>query len=623
MYVIGTAGHVDHGKSALVKALTGIDPDRLPEEKDRGMTIDLGFAWLKFHDGSEVGIVDVPGHERFIRNMIAGVGGIDFVVLVIAADDGWMPQTEEHLQIINFLGVKYGLVVLTKIDLVKKEWLELVEDDLKTKLKGSFLEAAPIVKTSVVTGQGIEELASRLEESLKTVPPRPDLEKPRLYFDRVFTLAGRGTIVTGTLIDGHLEVGQEVLILPKGRYARIRSLQTHKKDITKAVPGSRVAINLSGIEKEEISRGDMLTLPEIDVSSDFVCCRIESLPNMKSPLSHGGNYLLLLGTSEVLGKLLLLEGKKIAPGQSGFAILKLEHKIPCLIGDRFIIRLPSPATTLGGGTVLEVEKQRYRKNRENLLRWLSERFPPDTERLVLSEIQRRGVASVQALSKNARLNHKKISDAANLLAESGKLVRLGDLYGHPAFVEKMESDTIDSLRKQHQERPHLPGIKVAEFVSRYRLDASLSEKLLSHFESRGTISRQGAFLRLSEFRPELTEEQKEIRDKLLKSIASSPLANPTREELLEMYPGGFEVLKFLIAHGEVVEFRGGILLTTEDFEKVKKRLTEHLKSKGKATAGELRKLLNTSRKYMIPVLEKLDELKITVREGDYRILRNP
>lgn len=622
MYVIGTAGHVDHGKSALVKALTGIDPDRLPEEKDRGMTIDLGFAWLKLPDGNEVGIVDVPGHERFIRNMIAGVGGIDFVVLVIAADDGWMPQTEEHLQIISFLGVRHGLVVLTKIDLVKKEWLELVEDDIRTKLNKTFLEKAPVVKTSVVTKEGLKQLISQLTECLKVVPPRPDLQKPRLYFDRVFTLAGRGTIVTGTLIDGHLQAGQEVLILPGDRYARIRSLQTHKKDITEAVPGSRVAINLSGIEKEEISRGDMLTLPEIDVSSDFVSCRIESLPNIRSPLSHGGNYLVLLGTSEVQGKLLLLEGKRVPPGESGYAVLKLKHKIPCLIGDRFIIRLPSPATTLGGGTVLEIEKQRYSRNRENLLRWLSERFPPDAEKLIVSEVKKRGVASVKVLSKNARLHHREIAETATLLAEDGKLVRLGDLYGDPAHIDEIERQTIDSLQKEHRERPHLPGIKVAEFVSRYKLEASLAEKLLSHFESRGKISRQGAFLRLSEFRPELTEEQKEIRDKLLKSIASSPLANPTKEELIKMHPGSFEVLKFLIAHGEVVEFKDGILLTTEDFEEVKNNLTAHLKSKGKATAGELRKLLNTSRKYMIPVLEKLDELKITAREGDYRKLRD-
>ncbi len=622
MYVIGTAGHVDHGKSALVKALTGIDPDRLPEEKDRGMTIDLGFAWLKLPEGEEVGIVDVPGHERFIRNMIAGVGGIDFVVLVIAADDGWMPQTEEHLQIINFLGVRHGLVVLTKIDLVKKEWLELVEDDIRTKLNKTFLEEAPVVKTSVVTKEGLKQLISQLTECLKVVPPRPDLEKPRLYFDRVFTLAGRGTIVTGTLIDGHLQAGQEVLILPGDRYARIRSLQTHKKDITEAVPGSRVAINLSGIEKEGISRGDMLTLPEINVSSDFVCCRIESVPNTRSLLSHGGNYLVLLGTSEVQGKLLLLEGKRVPPGESGYAVLKLKHKIPCLIGDRFIIRLPSPATTLGGGTVLAIEKQRYSRNRENLLQWLSERFPPDAEKLIVSEVKKRGVASVKVLSKNARLHHREIAETATLLADDGKLVRLGDLYGDPAHIDEIERQTIDSLQKEHQERPHLPGIKVAEFVSRYRLDASLAEKLLSHFESRGTISRQGAFLKLSEFAPQLTEEQKEIADRLLKSIASSPLANPTREELLKMYPGSFEVLKFLIAHGEVVEFRGGILLTTKDFEEVKKTVLEHLREKSKATAGELRKLLNTSRKYMIPILEKLDELKITAREGDYRKLRD-
>ncbi|GAI56607.1 unnamed protein product, partial [marine sediment metagenome] len=244
-------------------------------------------------------------------------------------------------------------------------------------------------------------------------------------------------------------------------------------------------------------------------------------------------------------------GKRVPPGESGYTVLKLKHKIPCLIGDRFIIRLPSPATTLGGGTVLAIEKQRYSRNRENLLQWLSERFPPDAEKLIVSEVKKRGVASVKVLSKNARLHHREIAETATLLAEAGKLVRLGDLYGDPAHIDEIERQTIDSLQKEHQERPHLPGIKVAEFVSRYRLDASLAEKLLSHFESRGKISRRGAFLKLSEFAPQLTEEQKESADRLLKSIASSPLANPTKEELLKMYPRSFEVLKFLIAHGEV------------------------------------------------------------------------
>jgi selenocysteine-specific elongation factor len=621
MHVIGTAGHVDHGKSALVKALTGIDPDRLPEEKDRGMTIDLGFAWLKLPDGEEVGIVDVPGHERFVRNMIAGVGGIDFVVLVIAADDGWMPQTEEHLAIINLLGVKHGLVVLTKIDLVKGDWLELVADDLRNKLAGTFLAEAPMVRTSVVTKAGLEELKSQLSASLKPVLPRIDLDKPRHYFDRVFTLAGRGTIVTGTLIDGHLEAGQEVLILPQGRRSRIRTMQTHKRDVDRAVPGSRVAINLAGIEKEEISRGDMLTLPEIDVTSDSLSCRIESLPNVKSPLVHGGNYLILLGTSEVLGKLVLLEDRKVPPGGSAYAILKLEHKIPCLVGDRFIVRLPSPATTLGGGTVLEVETQRYRRNREKLVGWLSERSPPDARRLILSEVKKSGVTSLKQLSKNSRLPYQGISETAEALVQKEQLVKLGDLYGDPAHIERIETEIADSLQKLHRDKPHLPGMKIAEFVSRYRLEASLAEKLLSYFESRGVVSRQGAFLRLTKFAPKLAGEQKEIADRLLEAIASSPLNNPTKDELLKTHPGSFEVLRFLIAQGEIVEFKGGILLASRDFEKIKEKITSHLREKKKATASDLRQLLGTSRKYMIPLLEKLDELRITVREGDHRVLR--
>ncbi|MCK4404852.1 MAG: selenocysteine-specific translation elongation factor, partial [candidate division Zixibacteria bacterium] len=302
MFVLGTAGHIDHGKSKLVEALTGIDPDRLPEEKERGMTIDLGFAWLSLPDGSEVGIVDVPGHERFVKNMVAGVGGIDAVIFVVAADDGWMPQSEEHLQILDMLKIQTGMVVITKIDLVDADWLGLVEEDLKGKVKGTILEGAPVVLVSSTEKIGIDKVYEEIVRMISRIKPQKDIGKPRMYIDRVFTMSGRGTVVTGTLREGCFQLGEEIEILPQKICARIRELQTHKKIQTKVAPGTRVAMNLAGVEKEKLKRGDVVTSVRQDETVETFIAQVEAVSTLRSPIKHNATLLLILGTTELQAK---------------------------------------------------------------------------------------------------------------------------------------------------------------------------------------------------------------------------------------------------------------------------------------------------------------------------------
>ena len=353
MFVVGTAGHIDHGKSALVKALSGIDPDRLPEEKLRGLTIDLGFAWFNLPSGEPVGVVDVPGHERFIKNMVAGVGGIDAVMMIIAADDGWMPQTKEHLDILSLLEIKTGIVVLTKVDLVDEEIVELQKDDIATHLKSTFLEGAPIVSFSAKTNMGKDDVLNALQTVLSKNIERHNCGSPRLYIDRSFMIKGMGTVVTGTLMEGPIEAGQELEICPAKQKVRARGLQTHKKSIETAQPGSRLAVNLTGAGKDDAKRGSALVLPGHFEPADTLGVKIKMLPGVKNPLKNAGEVLFLLGTSIAHAKLKLFGRKMLKGGEEDFAVLHLDNEICCRIGDKFIIRRLSPAITVAGGTVLD------------------------------------------------------------------------------------------------------------------------------------------------------------------------------------------------------------------------------------------------------------------------------
>jgi selenocysteine-specific elongation factor len=433
MRVIGTAGHVDHGKSTLVQALTGIHPDRLKEEREREMTIDLGFAWLTLPNGEDVGVVDVPGHRDFIENMLAGIGGIDAALFVVAADEGVMPQTREHLSILDILQIQGGVVALTKIDLIddsdfgRSDWLDLVEDDLGKVLQGTVLEEAPIVRVSARTGEGISTLLQVLEEVLAERPARPDLGRPRLPVDRVFTIAGFGTVVTGTLTDGHLAVGDEINILPVDYRARVRGLQTHKRKEEFAVPGSRTAVNLSGVNVDQIQRGDVLTHPNDYRATRRLDVRFKLLSDVKAPLLHNTETKMFIGSAEVVARVRLLGTEALLPGEEGWLQLELARPVVSVRGDRYILRRPSPGETLGGGFVVDPHpKRRHKRFAEETLSRLESLAKGTPEDVLLQTLLSMGAAPLQEVIAQSNLDETVARNAAQELHRSGLLVSLED-----------------------------------------------------------------------------------------------------------------------------------------------------------------------------------------------------
>lgn len=622
MFVLGTAGHIDHGKSKLVEALTGIDPDRLPEEKRRGMTIDLGFAWLSLPDGSEVGIVDVPGHERFVKNMVAGVGGIDAVLFVVAADDGWMPQSQEHLQILDFLKIKKGIVVITKIDLVKEEWLSLVEEDIKEKVGGTVLERAPILKVSSPKKIGIDELYEEIVKMIFQIQPRKDIGKPRMYIDRVFTMAGRGTVVTGTLIDGSFHLGEEIEILPQKISARIRDLQTHKKKFEKAMPGTRVAMNLAGVEKEKIQRGDVVAKVGQDETSNILTAKMETVSTVGFTIKHNAELLLILGTTELLARVNILNKDKIEPGGSALVQFKCRKNLLARIKDHFILRLPSPQITIGGGIVLDVSPRICKRKNQRLISDLETRLTLNLPDLILSDLKRKNLVLRKNILRASNFSQSQIESTLVELEKAGKIFLTENLVTDRARWEEVLSEIVKEVGKTHQRFPYRIGLKSAELSGKLKIEEDLLSEAIKYLARDGKIVQQEAYLRLSSHQPKLSPEQKNLSRKILQKFVAHPLSPPTKEEILNEDSEYEDVLMFMIQGEELIELKDGILFRKEDFEKIKSKIVDFIKKNGQATVSQLREHLSTTRKYMVPILEKLDQLGVTQRERDKRTLSN-
>lgn len=622
MFVVGTAGHIDHGKSALVRKMTGIDPDRLPEEKARGMTIDLGFAWADLPSGRSIGIVDVPGHEKFVKNMVSGVGGIDAVILVIAADDGWMPQTEEHFQIIRLLDVKTGVVALTKKDLVDEEMIELQIEDIGDHLKGSFLESCPIIPVSGITGNGISELMNSLDEVLADNMMRHDIGAARLFIDRRFTIQGMGTVVTGTLLEGSLLLDQNIEIQPSGLRTRIRSLQTHKESIKKAEPGSRVAVNLVGIEKMEIERGEAVCAPGTVVSSSKLAAEVSILDNSKFPLKSGFELSFLLGTSDVYGRIYLMETDLLKPGEKSFARIHLNSPVPAKIGDKFILRRISPQDTIGGGIVLDTEVILGRKAKSKQLEILKPRTELSPESIIRTELVKNEKTPRAKLFANTPFEKSEIELVLNKMATEGELLIAGDSVVSAQFLDKYADPAKDILASDHQMRPWADGIDPGVLAKKLKLKPEKLPDLIEFLVADKIALYEKGFLRLPEHKAELKPEQMALKGKLTARLSASPLAGPIRKDFIDDDPGYEVVIDFLKDRGELIELKGGILFTRKNFDEIIDRVTEFLKENQKATASDIKNHLNSSRKYIIPLLERLDHIGITVREGDYRRLKN-
>ena len=618
MFVLGTAGHVDHGKSRLVQALTGIDPDRLAEEKERGMTIDLGFAWLKLPSGREVSVVDVPGHERFIKNMLAGVGGIDLALLIIAADEGIMPQTREHLAILDLLRLERGVVVVTKKDLVDQELLELVTMEIKETLLGTTLAEAPLVAVSAVTGDGLPELVRTIDTLLDSTPPKRDIGRPRLPIDRVFTIVGFGTVVTGTLVDGKLSVGQEVEIVPPRLRARIRGLQTHKKKLETVPPGSRVAANLSGLSTDELMRGNVLATPDWLRPTMTVDVKIRLLPTLSHPLRHNAEVSFHSNALEVIAKARLLEKDELKPGETSWAQLAFAEPAAVVKGDLFIIR--SPTQTLGGGDIIDAYPKRHRRFQVATIQGLAAREKGSAEEMLLATLEAKEPIEMAELTNRASLSPKEAQQAIESLVSQKRLVTLGDKGQHTLLFsaagwQRLANSVSQALTTYHRQFPLRSGMPKEELRSKLKVSAGSFPPMLQLLVKDGVLVEDVKAVRLSSHRIELSAKQKGMVDAYLKGLAQNPYSPPSDLAI------DVELLDVLVDQRQVVKVSDNVVFAASAYKEMLDRIMSHLKSQGKITVAEVRDMFQTSRKYALAVMEHLDEQKVTRRVGDERVLR--
>jgi selenocysteine-specific elongation factor len=624
--VIGTAGHVDHGKSVLVKALTGIDPDRLKEEKEREMTIDLGFAWFTLPSGLVVSVIDVPGHEDFIKNMLAGVGGIDAALLVVAADEGVMPQTVEHLAILDLLEVRRGVVALTKVDLVEdEEWLELVAADVDRLLKETTLADSKILPLSAVTGQGIPSLIEELDSLLSQTLPRRERGRPRLPIDRAFTLAGFGTVVTGTLIDGRFWVGQEVEILPQGLKSRIRGLQTHKEKIEVAVPGSRVAINLVGVGKDQLRRGDVVTSPGWLEPTRLIDVRLRMLGSAPKPLRHNTSVDFYSGAAQIPAKARVLGAKAIEPGEEGWVQLVLTHPTALLAHDRFIVRQPSPSLTIGGGTVVDPHPgRRHKRFRPQVIERL-EALALGTPQEVLLTTLEEGPQGMGRLVKDSGLEPEVAEEALEGLLKDSRILGLGlgasegQLLVSSSWWEGFLARLVHLIEEYHGRYPLRLGMPREEVKSKLRFPARLFNDLVGQAVKEGAVTEKEAALKLPGHEVRFTPEEEERVERLLSTLSQEPYTTPSVADCKAAL--GEEVLNALLEQGRLLQVSENVLFLASTYEVMVERVVEHLKKEGTITLAQVRDLFSTSRKYAQAFLEHLDSQGITRRVGDERVLR--
>ncbi len=619
MFVIGTAGHVDHGKSVLVEALTGIDPDRLDEEKRRGMTIDLGFAWMTLPSGREVSLVDVPGHERFIKNMLAGVGGIDLALLVIAADESVMPQTREHLAILDLLQVSRGLVAITKKDLVDDDWLELVEAEAEELLKDTTLEGAGIFPVSAFTGDGLPELMAAIDSLLEQTPPRRDIGRPRLPIDRSFVIAGFGTVVTGTLMEGTLSIGQEVELVQAGKGSRIRGLQTHRKGEETAQPGTRTAANLSGVSHEEARRGDVLTVPRWLKTTRAIDVQLRLVASLLRPLKHNTIVTLHTGTSETFCRVLLLDRDQLHPGDTGWAQLRLEQPVPVVKGDYFIIR--SSETTLGGGNVVAAQARRHRRKDASAIERLEMLQEGSSGEALLAALEAHGPLDIKTLAQQVNLSQEETRDWAASLTEEGNTLSLEPKHGGTSTLVSLslwartKRNLEAFLAEYHGQHPLRRGAPREEVRSRLSSSPQTSQLLLEKLIEEGAVVEDDSLLRLPRHQPSISDAQRRELNEYVALLESEPFSPPNAN-----LPRP-DLLNILVEEGKVVKVSDTVVFTSTAYKDMVERVVKHLESEGKITIAQVRDLFNTSRKYALALMEHLDQRRITRRTGDERVLR--
>ena len=626
--IIGTAGHVDHGKTLLVKALTGIDTDRLQEEKKRGITIELGFAHLDWEDGTQAGIVDVPGHEKFIKNMLAGAGGIDLAMLVVAADEGFMPQTVEHLGILSLLGIQEGLVVITKADMVDPEWVDMIREDVKDQVKGTFLENKPIMAVSAYTGEGIPALREHLKMLVQQTGEKSLRTPFRLPVDRVFSVEGFGTVVTGTLIEGTMTEDELAELVPSGITAKIRNLQVHGRDVTTAYAGQRVAVNLAGVKKSDIQRGDAVAKPGTVHVGQMLDVRLRNLKGSQRVILNNSQVHFYHGSSVLLAKVVLLDRDKLEPGESCYAQVRFTENIAAKSGDRFVIRFYSPLETIGGGVVLEDAPPRHKRGDKAVLEALKIKESGSGDQKVIQTIAEEGIALPDRKKLAARLamDEEELRHELEQLVSRGKALEiLPGRYLASSVLDKQWDNCKKLLEEYHSKNPLHAGIRLAEVRQKLfpKTDISVADGILKELQAEGKIKRVADRYALQDFEVKLTKRQNAFKDKLMKIYRDAGLEAPSTDELWPMFQPrekdeARQVLESLVSGGQLVMLSPQIVVYKDIYAALLGALRTWFGERETITLAEYRDVMNTSRKYALAALEYFDRNHITKKEGDFR-----
>lgn len=627
--IIGTAGHVDHGKTCLIRALTGIETDRLREEKKRGITIELGFAYLDLPDGSRAGIIDVPGHEKFVRNMLAGAGGIDLALLIVAADEGVMPQTVEHLGILSLLEIQHGIIVMTKTDMVDDDWREMVAEDIRQQVQGTFLEDAPLMQVSSYTGEGIEALRQEIFRQVEQLGGKKLSTPFRIPVDRVFSMEGFGTVITGTMIEGQLSEGEEVMLYPGKKPGKVRNIQVHSQNVDTAYAGQRVAVNFSNLKKADIQRGDVVASPGTMHTTMMVDVRLNMLKDAARAIKNTSRLHFYHGSREVLCKAVLLEGDALEAGQSGYAQLRLEEEVAVKAGDHFVVRFYSPLETVGGGVVLDPCPFKHKRGDEDVLEGLQV-----LEKGSLEEKIEQGIKEASPHYRPLRFvavqfgaGGDEAKQAAERLAQAGKVARITEgLYLHQSFLETQGKRLSNILREYHTANPLKEGMKKEELRSRFlpQQEQAVADGLLAYYEQAERIKFTNGMASLFKFKVKFDEEAARITEAMEKIYKEAAYAPPATDEVLAQAGKDSkkcqQVHAALVGAGTLVRMDAQICFHREHYDRAVELICGKAREQGQITLAEVRDLLGTSRKFAIAILETLDREKVTKKVGDARVL---
>lgn len=616
--IVGTAGHIDHGKTALVKALTGHDTDTLAEEKKRGISINLGFTSFQLPSGRILGIVDVPGHERFIKNMLAGATGIDAALIIIAANEGIMPQTREHMDILSYLGIQKYLIVLTKIDMVDEDFKELVIDDIRSTIKGSFLEGTKIVEVDSLSRKGFEELTGELENLTSDIRKRSFIKKPRMNIDRVFSVKGYGTVVTGTLMEGMVKTEDELMVYPRGIPVKVRNLQVHDRDVDSAYAGQRTAINLSNVAVDDLRRGNTVAAKESVYVTNMIDVKFSIVQETKFEIGRFYKLKLYVGASEEVARFVPISHKKAKAGDEGYAQILLDHEISVLKGDRFVLRTISPVTTIGGGVIIDPKPVRYKANSDERIRSLQMKDSASDEEIMEEFIKNNPFSTFQQVA--AFLNKDVEESGLKELEENGVILSIEKQYIHGEYMMHYRYTAEEILKDYHKKNMLRRGMPKAELLEKLDLpNKKQSEILLKYLAANDMVKLEQSLVSCWDFEPVLTERQKKIKSELLMAIRSGGYTLLTSKELTENEKEKEQVLEFLL-QGDLLMLPGQYVLTEDQYLKARETAERLFREKGVLKLPDFRDSIGTSRKFALMLLEKFDQEKFTLRQGEDRVL---